>query len=154
MSHTVCKKIDHDRALVIKKNQGFMTMFRNQAHQKQKQVRQHQQRQQVSPHHSHLVVLHRQVSPVPIHLLVNSIIFPHFFHIKTLFFKHLVEVELWETCWEECKDLVIWMKCSSKWWIILNWWINLWAHHMFKMPCRYGFFLVFYWLKKILGFIG
>ena len=80
--HIPYVKIDDDRALAIKENLGFMRMFRNQAHQKQKQVRQHQQRQQVSPHHSHLVVLHRQVSPVPIHLLVN--IFPHFF--PTLFF--------------------------------------------------------------------
>ena len=76
----VCKKIDE------KKNQGFMTMFRNQAHQKQKQVRQHQQRQQVSPHHSHLVVLHRQVNPVPIHLLVNPTLFSHTFFTQRHYF--------------------------------------------------------------------
>ena len=86
MSHTVCEKIDDDTSLAIKKNLGFMTMFRNQAHQKQKQVRQHQLRQQVSPHHSHLVVLHRQVSPVPIHLLVSSIIFPHLMARLKIFF--------------------------------------------------------------------
>ena len=79
----VCEKIDDDKSL---KNQGFMTIFRNQAHQKQKQVRQHQLRQQVSPHHSHLVVLHRQVSPVPIHLLVSSIIFPHLMARLKIFF--------------------------------------------------------------------
>ena len=48
-------------------------IFRNQASQRQKRVRQHRVRLQVNPHHSHLVVLQRQASPVPIPLQVVNL---------------------------------------------------------------------------------